>query len=498
MSIVNVEHLTFSYPNGFENVFEDVSFHFDTSWKLGLVGRNGRGKTTLLELLMGKHEYRGSIQHTVEFEYFPFDPGDRSRITEDVLFEACPAAEEWEFMRELSYLDVDSGVLWRPFDSLSNGEQTKVLLAALFLNEGEFMLIDEPTNHLDAEARAVVSQYLSRKKGFLLVSHDRKFLDGCVDHVMSLNRTDITIRSGDFSGWLEEFERTQESELALNSRLQKDIKRLESSAAKSASWSGKTEASKFGSGPVDRGFVGHRSAKMMKRSKAVQARKERAVEEKAGLLKNRETAEELKISPLRYHSDVLVTCDSVVPVYDGAGVCEPVSFRIHQGDCIFLAGRNGSGKSSILKLITGCGGEYRGTLTVASGLKISYVPQDTSGLRGGLREFIRDSGADETLFKAILRKMDFGRDQFDRDMADYSEGQKKKVWLTKSLCEQAHLYIWDEPLNYIDIYSRMQIEDLIRSCRPTMIMVEHDAAFREAVATDILTVDKRSGRDERQ
>lgn len=103
--------------------------------------------------------------------------------------EVCPNAESWELMRELSYLDVDADVLWRPFETLSNGEQTKVLLAALFLNKGHFLLIDEPTNHLDTAAREKVSAYLKKKKGFILVSHDRCFLDGCVDHILSLNRT---------------------------------------------------------------------------------------------------------------------------------------------------------------------------------------------------------------------------------------------------------------------------------------------------------------------
>ena len=104
-------------------------------------------------------------------------------------------------MRELSYLDLEDDVLWRPFDTLSNGEQTKVLLAALFLNEGHFLLIDEPTNHLDMKAREQVAAYLKKKKGFILVSHDRWFLDHCVDHILSLNRTNIEVQSGNFSSW---------------------------------------------------------------------------------------------------------------------------------------------------------------------------------------------------------------------------------------------------------------------------------------------------------
>ena len=155
MSMIKIENLTFSYPTSYDNVFENVSFQVDTDWKLGFVGRNGRGKTTFLNLLLGKYEYSGKILSSVQFDYFPYPVSDKNRITEDILQEICPLAEEWELMRELSYLDVDVDVLWRPFETLSNGEQTKVLIAALFLNEGHFLLIDEPTNHLDAKAEKV-------------------------------------------------------------------------------------------------------------------------------------------------------------------------------------------------------------------------------------------------------------------------------------------------------------------------------------------------------
>ena len=117
---------------------------------------------------------------------------------------------------------------------------------------------------------------------------------------------------------------------------------------------------------------------------------------------------------------------------------------------------------------------------------ISYVSQDTSYLKGTLSDFAAQYRIDESLFKAILRKMDFERVQFTKDIQDFSGGQKKKVLLAKSLCEQAHLYVWDEPLNFIDIYSRMQIEQLIQEFSPTMIFVEHDRAFREKIATGVM------------
>lgn len=486
MSMIKIEDLTFAYSNGSDNIFEHASFQIDTDWKLGFVGRNGRGKTTLLKLLLNQYEYSGKIYSSVSFDYFPYEVNDKSQLTGELLSTIAPLAEAWELIRELSYLRVEAEVLERSFFTLSHGEQTKVLLAALFCQEGHFLLIDEPTNHLDAEAREIVSAYLKKKKGFILVSHDRSFLDGCVDHILSINRASIDVQSGNFSTWLENFERRQSLEAAKNEHLQKDIHRLQQAKSRSAGWSDRIEASKYGNGPVDRGFIGHKSAKMMKRSKAMEARMQQAIEQKSGLLKNVETTEDLKLFPLTYHHDTLVTLSHVVVSYDGKPVGNPISFSVKQGERIVLEGKNGSGKSSLLKLLVGEPIAYTGTIQLGSQLVIAYVPQDTVHLQGSLSTFAADQHIDETLFKAVLRKMGFEREQFAKDMFNFSAGQKKKVLIANSLCQKAHLYLWDEPLNYIDIYTRMQIEALLNTFKPTMILVEHDKTFRDKIATEII------------
>ncbi len=109
-------------------------------------------------------------------------------------------------------------------------------------------------------------------------------------------------------------------------------------------------------------------------------------------------------------------------------------------------------------------------------------------MQGSLSAFAAGRGVDETQLKTILRKLDFSREQFEKPMESYSGGQKKKVLIAASLCERAQLYVWDEPLNYIDIYSRMQIEELLLDFQPTMLFVEHDSAFVERVATDVFSM----------
>lgn len=486
MSMIRIENLTFSYPSSYDDIFQNVSFQIDTDWKLGFIGRNGRGKTTFMKLLLGEYEYTGKIRSDISFDYFPYEVSDKSQMTEQILWEICPSVQEWELIKELSYLKLKDDILWRSFDTLSNGEQTKVLLAALFLKSEKFLLIDEPTNHLDITARKQIAEYLKRKKGFILISHDRYLLDECVDHILSLNKTGIEVQKGNFSGWMENFERQQLSEIDENKRLKKEIARMKESSRQSKVWSNKVEATKRGA--ADKGYVGHKAAKMMKRSKNIETRQEKAIEEKSKLLQNLETAELLKISPVSYHKKTMVSFDDVSVFYEGHPVCKNITFEVNGGERIIINGKNGSGKSSLLKLLMGNKIDYTGVINVGSGLKISYVSQDTSFLKGDLKEFAKTYDLDESLFKALLRKMDFERIQFKKDMKDFSAGQKKKVLIAKSLCEPAHLYVWDEPLNYIDVYSRIQIEQLILEFCPTMLIVEHDIMFEKKIATKIVTI----------
>lgn len=487
MSLINVSNLTFAYEGTYDNIFEHVNFQLDTDWKLGFTGRNGRGKTTFLNLLLGKYEYSGTISAQVSFEYFPFQVEDPTSQTLDVVSEIDPEYIHWKLMRELNLLKVAEDVLYRPFNSLSNGEQTKVLLAALFIKENSFLLIDEPTNHLDMKARQLVSNYLSTKSGYILVSHDRAFLDNCVDHILSINKTNIEIQKGNFSSWWENKTRQDNFELAEDEKLRRDIRRLSDSSKRTGGWAHEVEKSKNGTrnsgSKLDKGYVGHKAAKMMKRSKSILQRQQNAIDEKSKLLRNIESSDSLEISQLPYHKQQLVQLDDVSIYYGEKSVCSAVSFTIEQGDRIALSGSNGSGKSSILLLICGENINYTGSLIKDSQLAISYVSQDTSHLKGSLSEYAREHGIDESLFKSILRKLDFSRIQFEKDLSTYSGGQKKKVLIARSLSEKVHLHIWDEPLNFIDVISRMQIEALLMEHTPTILFVEHDREFCANIAT---------------
>lgn len=509
MAQINVNNLTFAYEGSLDNVFENTSFTVDTNWRLGFIGRNGKGKTTFLNLLMGKYEYNGSISTTTVFDYFPYVtlPGDMAKPAYELMENWKPGLEDWKVMYELPKLAVDAELLYRPFNTLSFGERTKIMLAVLFSGENDFLLIDEPTNHLDKEAREIVKNYLKTKKGFILVSHDRDVLDACIDHVLVLNRASIEIQAGNFSSWWENKEKADINARAENEKHIKEIGKLEAAADRASRWAEKNENTKIGFDPIKehdrfldtRCFIGAKTKKMQKRVKAYEGRINREIEEKEGLLNDIEEVTDLKLMPLKYHKERLAFGRDYSLKYKDADECvfNSLTFEINNGDRVVIDGENGSGKSSLIKAILdmSCKAakgtlnyEWEGILEIPGNLIISYINQDTSYLKGFLKDYCESECLDYTLLLSLLCQLGFERVQFAKPMEQYSEGQKKKVLIAASLLTSAHLYIWDEPLNYIDVFTRMQVEKLIETYKPTMLFVEHDVRFKEKIATKIISL----------
>lgn len=500
MSEIKVNQLTYAYEGSFDNIFEDVSFSIDTNWKLGFIGRNGKGKSTFLNLLLGKYPYEGKIITDMVFDYFPYQITEKQRSQSPIEFveDLKPGLELWRVYVEMDKLQAKPELLNRPFQTLSFGEQTKILLAVLFSGENDFLLIDEPTNHLDKDSREIIKGYLSQKKGFILVSHDRDLLDACVDHVLVLNRSTIEVQNGNFSSWWENKERKDAFAIAENEKHIKEIGKLKEAAGRVKVWADKNEATKIGFDPIKepdrflntRAYIGAKTKKMQSRVKQMKNRIEAEIQEKEGLLQDIEKTVDLKIEPLSYHKETVISAYQYGLGYLDAEnlLFDSLSFEIKRGDRVFLSGKNGCGKSSLIKSILNQKTNMKetGELRNPANLIISYINQDTSHLSGSLPDYCRSHDLDESLFCSILRKLDLGREQFSKNLEDYSEGQKKKVLIAASLMTPAHLYIWDEPLNYIDVFSRIQIEKLILKYQPTMLIVEHDVKFQEKIATKVI------------
>lgn len=503
MSSIEFKQVTFGFDLQEENLFDHIDLTIQTDWKLGLIGRNGRGKTTLLNLLLDKYPYQGVIHTTKTFVYFPQTVNDPTQLTQFIIEELMPS-ELWQVKRELNLLQVDPDILWRPFHSLSGGEQTKVLLALLFSDDTQFPLIDEPTNHLDKQARKHVSTYLKQKKqGFLLVSHDREFVDEVVDHIVSIERHQLVLYQGNFTVYEQEKAKRDAYEQAQNEKLKKEIHRLQETAAEKARWASNREKDKTKTKRgfidsedrrVNKGAVGADAARTMKRSKAIVKRIEDQAIQKETLLKDIETVDTLVMHPKPTHHETLIEVKHLQLLHDGVPLFSPISFTLKKGERIAITGRNGSGKSSLLAAILGTfTGEIIGEIKCAHGILFSLIRQLYEDNHGSLEAFAENQKCAYQELLHNLKKLGLERENFIQPIETMSMGQRKRVEVARSLLEEAHVFIWDEPLNYLDVFNHQQLEQVILATRPTMLFIEHDSRFIDTVATKIIDLDQ--GRD---
>jgi lincosamide and streptogramin A transport system ATP-binding/permease protein len=400
MPTIEIKNLTFGFDVQTTNLFEQTDLTIQSEWKLGLIGRNGRGKTTLLKLLMGDYPYSGKIEHRLNFTYFPQKVADKEQLTYYVLQELSDF-EQWKIERELNLLQVEADILWRPFSSLSGGEQTKVLLTLLFVDDINYPLIDEPTNHLDVTAREQVATYLrGKKQGFIVVSHDRSFVDKVVDHVLSIEKSQLILYQGNFSVYEEQKGMRDQFEQEQNVKLKKEIGRLKTSAKEKADWSLSRESDNQGNahikgsgGTGHDGFTSARAKRMMKRSKAIVKRMEDQAAEKEQLLKDIEYIDPLSMNYQPSHRKQLLTVEQLQLSYGERTLFAPLSFEISKGDRVAIQGPNGSGKSSIIQYLLGTfQGEATGNVMQPQGVTISYVRQNYEDNRGTLTEFAEEHG----------------------------------------------------------------------------------------------------------
>jgi lincosamide and streptogramin A transport system ATP-binding/permease protein len=525
MSAIVLTDLDFHYQAPYKQIFERLSIAIDTSWRTALVGRNGRGKTTLLRLLSGALEpTRGSIALPAGVSYFPYEPADAGRSVLEVLRECIAPFDEWErrmeellasqepgaleeygemleryersrgysidglIEREVADVGMPPAILEQRFETLSGGERTRALIAALFLKDDAYPLIDEPTNHLDMAGREIVAEYLSRKRGFLLVSHDRHVLDISVDHVLSINRSDVRLHHAGFAEWYEQMELEEEFERRREANLRREIEDLEETARNRRTWAGAKEKEKKGA--PDKGFIGHRAAKVMKRALHAERRVEEMIEEKSGLLKNAEGARKLKLDVASHAPSLVAVAEDVSVVIDGATIIANISLEVRAGERIALVGPNGSGKTTLLRAMAGEIAIASGAVHIPKHLAVARAYQTPLWSRGFLREHLRDAKIEETRFRMVMAALGVTGEIFDRPLESFSQGERKKVDLCRSFVGAAHLWIWDEPMNYIDLVSREQIADAVAVYEAAMLFVEHDRWFVEQIATRVVEIGK--------
>lgn len=524
MPSITLRNVSFHYESPYNDVFTGLDLLIDTRWRTALVGRNGQGKSTLLGLIEGAlTPGLGEIGVPVKTLRFPAPVARGLTVSEAVTDAFGPyrqmvqemeallavgdepaiarySAQHEEYLAlggyevdasiaaEFERIGLNTAILDRPFETLSGGEQTRALIVSLFADATRFPLIDEPTNHLDMQGREDLADYLAGKEGFLLVSHDRAFLDRTCDHVVSINKSDVRVNRGNYSRWQQHMAEEHEHEARTRENLEREIRDLRQAASQRRAGAHQRESDKYGAanaGMRDTGFIGRRAAKQMKRALAVERRIDAQLDEKASLLKNAEKSRTLSVKTAGGPGRLL----SVQNVAAQAGrkrLFNNVSLQLTPGDRIAITGPNGCGKSTLLDIIAGEREPDAGIVRAGPGVTISRALQIPLWQAGSLRAHLKAAEFDETRFRQLLGTFGVEGDLFDRDLETFSQGQLKKVDLVRSLMVEAEVFIWDEPLNYIDLMSREQIEAALLADSATMVFVEHDRHFIESVATDIL------------
>ena len=472
LGTISIENVTFGYDIQGRLLFEDMSFDFDDRWKLGIIGKNGVGKTTFLKLLLDILPYKGSIRFNNTFHYFPLDlSGIDEHKPALLILQEFADFDQWELERECELLKLNKHLLWAPLQQYSGGERTKLLLAFSFIDDTSFPLIDEPTNHLDKKSREQVQAYLNTKKGYIVVSHDQQFMEAVTDHLLIIDHRNADLYTGDFQDILLQ-RNLEEQEIALNNKkLKKEIERLDKTAQEKKIWGTLRENDNKGR---------NIAARLNKRAKAIEQRKNREVEKKKSLLVNTYIEEHLPMYVKQSLHDTLLSFHQFSLRYDQDWLFEPVSFSIKKGERVIISGDNGSGKTSILKEIMQIGtAETKGQMFFDNKIAISYIRQDFYQYKGSIIDFCHEHHLDYTQFLNCLHKLGMERHAFDTEIELLSMGQRKKIEVAKSLLTPAELYIWDEPLNYLDSYNQQQLLKVIHRYQPSLLVIEHDSIMQD-------------------
>lgn len=523
MSKITMNKMSYYYEDFYHPVYENINLVIKTEWKLGLIGRNGRGKTTLLKLLNGELEpTSGNISIPVEMEYFPYNNECGYIITRDIIKENVGKLKSMEdtmdtiimendearfdeysrlqqqylemdgyeiesrMLKEMDEMQLDKALLDREFDTLSGGEKTRIMLLTLFLRKKSFVLLDEPTNHLDSEGKEAVVAYLQKKKGFIVVSHDRAFLDQVIDHVISINKKDITLEKGNYSSWKYNKDKKEEFELRTRERLEEEIAQLERSAKCSRTWAdiGNMQRYQFASHGRANGVETY-----MKQAKRSEARMQDNIEQKKQLLQN---YEEVKPLVMNQSNDIEEKClirikelsfkypDHTKQIIKG------FNFEVHAGERIWVKGKNGAGKSTLLKILSRA--LLSDAIEYAEGLQIAMVAQEPAWKTGYIKEGFQDTIGNPVYqrFLELCDHFELPENFLERPLETYSSGELKKINIARALAGNHHIILFDEPLNYMDTYFSEQLEKAILEYEPTIIFVEHDSYFGKAIATKII------------
>ncbi|MFA6435351.1 MAG: ABC-F family ATP-binding cassette domain-containing protein [Elusimicrobiales bacterium] len=513
--LLEAKELAFSYPGSSESVFSGASFFIYAGDKTALLGDNGSGKTTLLRLIAGELEpERGSVSwrngdvfllrqedvaggdmSAMAWVLSSLDRGyRRGTASDETAGEANAAADlteagGWELrdtiIRAAAGLGFDDEALERPVESFSGGERKMLALMAGFLRGPDMYLLDEPTNYLDGSAlKRLVDAIKVFKGACLVVSHDRAFLDRCVDKVFELERLAFSIYAGNYASYAEQKSAAFARAESKKEKIEREISGLKEMERNYRNWGAAKEKEKKGA--ADKGFIGARAARLQKKSARAAERAREKIEElersKPFVQKNR------RIFFSGGGAKSFLKASSLGKKAGDNTLFSDLSFYLKSGDRLCVEGDNGTGKSTLLRILADEISADFGTVVRNGAAKVFYLPQfwrAAGGVSKGSDYFPPESlQAACTMLDQLGAK---GEMMFE-PLAKLSEGQRRKVELSRFLVCGADIAILDEPTTHLDIRSIKILEEALGSFQGILVVVSHDIAFRRKINGVSLTL----------
>ncbi|KQC06395.1 MAG: hypothetical protein APR54_01790 [Candidatus Cloacimonas sp. SDB] len=530
MTLIKAGNLEFYYEEQDHTLFDNLIFEIDNTTKAGLIGRNGCGKTTLFSLLLQKLKPVGGnmyFQPELRIGHLPqeivlddeiivqdylwqmklqlynlklkmdriaeFEESELIKILAD--FDSLGGYEfDLHFQKILAQFNLDESFLFRKVKNLSGGEKTKIAFCRIMLDNPDLLLLDEPTNHLDIQTLEWLENYLKNISiPFLIISHDRKFLDNCVQEIWEIEDKRIFKFSGNYSFYKNQKEEELNRKLHDYENSRKRIKKLKKAVNDRKGWavSHQAETGNEGYAPIYE-TVGNEAKKSMRQAKAVETRLirelEKAQENKPWIEKKREIRFEEQNLKVRS----VLQVESLSKSYAGKNVLQELNFTVGNGSRLLISGKNGSGKSTLLKILVDQIQDYAGNISWNPQAKIGYYAQEIDDLNLEntiLDELIAGDLSRQTVVRTVLGSLNLRKDKVYQKISSLSIGERCKITLAKIITSNANVLLLDEPTNHLEIAAREALENALLQFEGAIIFVSHDRYLCEKLATDEINLD---------
>ena len=518
--------ISFKYEDSNENILENICLTFNSKSKIGLIGRNGCGKTTLFKLILGFEKTYDSQFKSIEKlrkGYLPQELRIEGGISlEKYVWSLNPPLQEAKtkisehyngsrlldnvpFTEALSQFDNLNGYnfevklgkildkfemgridLSRKIGTLSGGEKTKLAMVRILMDEPDILFFDEPTNHLDISQLKWLERFLTDTNiPYITISHDRKFLDKTVTTIWEIEDKELRAYSGNYSFYKYEKETEFNQKMHEFESQQKKIKQLKKTQCQRKKWASSYQGETGPSGNARKyEDVTNQGKKAMKRAKNIEKRIEIIIKKEEAKKPFIEKERKLSLHDSKLKNKIVLSVEKLSKIFEDNFILDDINFEVRNGDRLSIKGKNGSGKSTLLKIITNNMTQSGGLFNWAPKVKIGYYAQEYENLDLNstiLEEVIQGNIREQTQARIILGCFNIEKDDVNRKISTLSIGEKSKTALAKIIYSDSNVLVLDEPTNHLEISAREAFEDALMKFNGTVIFVSHDRYFSDKI-----------------